>query len=101
MMPRMEDIQVVVMMGGVGSRLGDIVASCPKPLLPVGKGLPDFASGKTAAVQELEEPGVKRIPFFEYELRLLLVSGFRKSGYGLCGMSRDKNGPKQGQDCLL
>ena len=78
MIPRMEDIQVVVMMGGVGSRLGDIVASCPKPLLPVGKGLPDFAPGKTAAVQELEEPDVKRIPFFEYELRLLLVSGFRK-----------------------
>ena len=54
MMPRMEDVQVVVMMGGVGSRLGDIVAACPKPMLPVGEK-----------------------PFFEYELRLLVSAGFR------------------------
>ncbi len=54
-MPRTEDIQVVVMMGGVGSRLGEIVADCPKPLLPVGNR-----------------------PFFEYELILLKAAGFRR-----------------------
>lgn len=57
MMPRMEDVQVVVMMGGVGSRLGEIVAECPKPMLPVGNG---------------------GIPFFEYELKLLIAAGFRR-----------------------
>ena len=36
MMPRMEDVQVAVMMGGVGSRLGDIVASCPKEDMSAG-----------------------------------------------------------------
>lgn len=55
MMPHMEDIQVVVMMGGVGSRLGSIVADCPKPLLPVGSR-----------------------PFFEYELILLKAAGLRR-----------------------
>ena len=55
MMPCIGDIQVVVMMGGVGSRLGEIVANCPKPLLPVG--------GR---------------PFFEYELKLLKAVGFRR-----------------------
>ena len=55
MMPRMEDIQVVVMMGGVGSRLGSMVADCPKPLLPVGDR-----------------------PFFEYELILLKAAGLRR-----------------------
>ena len=39
--------------------------------------------------------GVQNLGFLRF------VSGFRKSGYGLFGMSRDKNGPKQGQDCLL
>ncbi|MCR5748030.1 MAG: NTP transferase domain-containing protein, partial [Lachnospiraceae bacterium] len=51
----MEDIQVVVMMGGIGSRLGEIVADCPKPLLPVGSR-----------------------PFFEYELTLLKAAGLRR-----------------------
>ncbi|MCR5748123.1 MAG: HAD-IIIA family hydrolase [Lachnospiraceae bacterium] len=51
----MEDIQVVVMMGGIGSRLGKIVADCPKPLLPVGSR-----------------------PFFEYELILLKAAGLRR-----------------------
>ena len=79
MMPRMEEVQVVVMMGGVGSRLGDIVASCPKPLLPVGKSLPEYRIKKPG------EAGIASalckqdsVPFFEYELRLLIVAGFRK-----------------------
>ncbi len=81
MTPRMEDVQVVVMMGGVGSRLGEIVASCPKPLLPVGKCLP--ANGKDLC-KPLRMPSGTRlcklegIPFFEYELRLLITAGFRK-----------------------
>lgn len=50
-----KDVQVVVLMGGLGSRLGDITANQPKPLVPI--------HGK---------------PFFEYELKLLLQSGFRK-----------------------
>ena len=54
-MPALSDIQVVVMMGGVGSRLGELVADCPKPMLPVGDK-----------------------PFFEYELQLLTAAGFRK-----------------------
>ena len=60
MMPLMEDIQVVVMMGGVGSRLGSLVADCPKPLLPVGKYLPGLSdTGEKAAPEG--------VPFFEYE----------------------------------
>ena len=55
MMPVISDIQVVVMMGGTGSRLGDMVASCPKPMLPVNDR-----------------------PFFEYELKLLVLAGFRR-----------------------
>ncbi len=50
-----KDIQVVVMMGGVGSRLGSLVKDTPKPMLPVGER-----------------------PFFEYELRLLKAAGFRR-----------------------
>ncbi|MCR5651455.1 MAG: HAD-IIIA family hydrolase [Lachnospiraceae bacterium] len=49
-----QDVQVVVMMGGVGSRLGSLVKDTPKPLLPV--------CGR---------------PFFEYELDLLKAAGFR------------------------
>ena len=48
-----KDVQVVVMMGGVGSRLGSLVKDTPKPLLPV--------CGR---------------PFFEYELDLLKAAGF-------------------------
>ncbi len=71
MMPLMEDIQVVVMMGGVGSRLGSLVADCPKPLLPVGKYLPGLSdTGEKAAPEG--------VPFFEYELRLLTAAGFRR-----------------------
>ena len=73
MMPRMEDVQVAVMMGGVGSRLGDIVASCPKPLLPVGKSLPPLEqTGRPDLCKQ------DSVPFFEYELRLLITAGFRK-----------------------
>lgn len=49
------DLQVVVLMGGLGSRLKERTVSCPKPLVPI--------HGK---------------PFFEYELNLLLQSGFKK-----------------------
>lgn len=55
MMPEMKDIQVVVMMGGVGSRLGSLVKEVPKPMLPV--------CGR---------------PFFEYELMLLRAAGFKR-----------------------
>ncbi len=54
-MKDMDDMQVVVMMGGLGTRLGEITATCPKPLLPVNDR-----------------------PFFEYELRLLILAGFRR-----------------------
>lgn len=74
-----EDVQVVVMMGGVGSRLGDIVASCPKPLLPVGAGMPSVSAGSDG---ERAQDGIlckqNGVPFFEYELRLLIVAGFRR-----------------------
>jgi len=50
-----EDLQVVVLMGGLGSRLKEQTISCPKPLVPI--------HGK---------------PFFEYELTLLLQAGFKK-----------------------
>ncbi len=49
------DLQVVVLMGGLGSRLKEQTVSCPKPLVPI--------HGK---------------PFFEYELMLLLQAGFQK-----------------------
>lgn len=48
-------LQVAVLMGGMGSRLGQQTANTPKPLLPI-----------------------KETPFFEYEFKLLLKSGFRK-----------------------
>ena len=48
-----KNVQVVVMMGGIGSRLGSLVKDTPKPLLPV--------CGR---------------PFFEYELDLLKAAGF-------------------------
>lgn len=51
----LQDVQVVVLMGGLGSRLGEITSNQPKPLVPV--------AGK---------------PFFEYQLKLLLGCGFRK-----------------------
>ncbi len=50
-----EDLQVVVLMGGLGSRLKEQTVSCPKPLVPI-----------------------HGTPFFEYELNLLLQSGFKK-----------------------
>lgn len=102
MTPLMKDVQVVVMMGGVGSRLGDIVADCPKPMLPAGKGLPGLAvmrdnesvgaAGSTSGGTEEKSTGENagfagennelcksdEVPFFEYELRLLIVAGFRK-----------------------
>ncbi|MCR5488399.1 MAG: HAD-IIIA family hydrolase [Lachnospiraceae bacterium] len=50
-----ENVQVVVMMGGLGKRLGEYTADCPKPLVPVG--------GR---------------PFFDYEFLLLRLAGFRR-----------------------
>ena len=50
-----EDLQVVVLMGGLGSRLKEQTVDCPKPLVPI-----------------------HGTPFFEYELNLLLQSGFKK-----------------------
>ncbi len=55
MMPEMSDIQVVVMMGGLATRLKGLAANCPKPLLPVNDR-----------------------PFFDYELSLLKLAGFKK-----------------------
>ena len=49
------ELQVAVLMGGMGSRLGQQTANIPKPLLPING-----------------------TPFFEYELKLLLKAGFRK-----------------------
>lgn len=49
-----KDTQVVVLMGGLGTRLGDITLNKPKPLVEI--------SGKA---------------FFEYELSLLIENGFR------------------------
>ncbi len=54
-MPEMENVQVVVLMGGIGSRLADMTKSVPKPMLPV--------CGE---------------PFFLYQFRLLLLAGFKK-----------------------
>ena len=66
MMPKMSDIQVVVMMGGLGRRLGSLISDCPKPMLPV--------SGK---------------PFFDYELLLLKLAGFRRFLFCTGHMSRE------------
>ncbi len=50
-----EDMQVVVLMGGLGTRLGEYTKECPKPLVEV--------EGK---------------PFFDYSLKLFIHHGFRK-----------------------
>lgn len=50
-----QDVQVVVLMGGLGSRLKEYTKECPKPLVEV--------NGK---------------PFFDYQLDLLQKWGFRK-----------------------
>ena len=48
-------LQVAVLMGGLGSRLGQQTVGMPKPLLPING-----------------------MPFFEYEFKLLFKNGFRK-----------------------
>ena len=53
-MPALSSFQVVVLMGGIGSRLGEITASVPKSMLP--------SHGN---------------PFFLYQLMLLIMAGFR------------------------
>ena len=50
-----EDMQVVVLMGGLGTRLKEFTRECPKPLVDV--------EGR---------------PFFDYSLKLLMHHGFRK-----------------------
>lgn len=50
-----EDMQVVVLMGGLGTRLKEYTKECPKPLVEV--------EGR---------------PFFDYSLKLLMHHGFRK-----------------------
>lgn len=50
-----EDMQVVVLMGGLGTRLSEYTKSCPKSLVEV--------QGK---------------PFFSYQLELMVAQGFRK-----------------------
>ena len=52
---KLEDMQVVVLMGGLGTRLKDYTKTCPKSLVDV--------NGK---------------PFFEYQLDLLCAWGFKK-----------------------
>lgn len=54
-MINLADMQVVVLMGGLGTRLKDYTKQCPKPLVEV--------NGK---------------PFFEYQLDLLMAWGFKK-----------------------
>lgn len=54
-MKKLSDMQVVVLMGGLGTRLKEYTKECPKPLVEV--------SGK---------------PFFDYMLELLTAWGFRK-----------------------
>lgn len=54
-MKKLSDMQVVVLMGGLGTRLKEYTKECPKPLVEV--------SGK---------------PFFDYMLELLMAWGFRK-----------------------
>lgn len=53
-LPEPGDIQVVVLMGGLGSRLGEQTKECPKTLMEV--------EGK---------------PFFDYQLKILKEYGFR------------------------
>lgn len=50
-----EDMQVVVLMGGLGTRLKEYTKECPKPLVDV--------EGR---------------PFFDYSLKLLMHHGFKK-----------------------
>lgn len=54
-MKNLEDIQVVVLMGGLGTRLKEFTKECPKPL-----------------VQVCDKP------FFDYSLELLKKAGFKK-----------------------
>ena len=54
-LPMPEDIQVVVLMGGLGSRLGEETRNRPKTLADING-----------------------TPFFDYQLRLLKSYGFRK-----------------------
>lgn len=54
-MKELKEIQVVVLMGGLGTRLKEYTKTCPKSLVPV--------CGK---------------PFFDYELELLVQWGFRR-----------------------
>ncbi len=53
-LPETEDIQVVVLMGGLGTRLGEQAKNCPKALTKVGER-----------------------PFFDYQLLLMKEYGFR------------------------
>ncbi len=50
-----ENVQVVVIMGGLGTRLKEYTADCPKSLVPVGEKA-----------------------FFDYELELLTQTGFQR-----------------------
>lgn len=54
-MQELKDVQVVVLMGGLGTRLKEFTKECPKPLVDV--------AGK---------------PFFDYSIDLLIKAGFRK-----------------------
>lgn len=54
-MINLADMQVVVLMGGLGTRLKDYTKACPKPLVEVNNK-----------------------PFFEYQLNLLQAWGFKK-----------------------
>ncbi len=49
------DLQVVVLLGGLGTRLKEVTKDCPKPLVKV-----------------------HNVPFFEYQLKLLMESGFKR-----------------------
>lgn len=76
----LSSLQVVVLMGGLGSRLGEYTEHTPKPLIAINKK-----------------------PFFEYEFKLLLHAGFRKFVF-LTGYHADMvdgyfgDGSKFGQD---
>lgn len=50
-----DNIQVVVLMGGLGKRLKGFTKECPKPLVEI-----------------------KGIPFFQYQLELMVQQGFKK-----------------------